>query len=38
MTQARSDWQSFFNEREKPIFTDEVVNVVKGSGNQIRGK
>ena len=38
MRDVRLGWDSFFEEREKPKFTDRMVNVVKGSGNQLRGK
>ena len=37
MAQARMNWHSFFTERKKPEFSDDIVNVIKGSGNQLRG-
>ena len=33
----RSSWGNFFSERPKPVFTDELTNVVKGSENELRG-
>lgn len=33
MTQARSNWGSFFAEKPKPVFSETLTNVVKGSGN-----
>ena len=33
MVNLRNSWGDFFNRRSKPIFSDSLVNVVKGSGN-----
>ncbi len=37
MTQARTNWSSFFTERPKVTFTQSLTNFVKGSGNELRG-
>lgn len=37
MDATRSNWGSFFKQRTKPVFTEELTNVVKGSGNDLRG-
>lgn len=37
MTDMRSSWGNFFSERPKPVFTDQLTNVVKGSENELRG-
>ena len=33
----KNKWTSFFDERPKTVFSDDVKNVVKGSKNQVRG-
>lgn len=33
----RDSWGDFFSKRSKPVFSDSLVNVVKGSENQVRG-
>lgn len=33
----RDSWGDFFSQRSKPVFSDSLVNVVKGSENQVRG-
>ena len=37
MKQARTNWHSFFTQRKKPKFSKDILNVIKGSGNQLRG-
>lgn len=37
MDQARSSWSSFFDNRSKPVFSEQLTNVVQGSDNQLRG-
>lgn len=38
MDQAKSSWNNFFDNRaDKPVFTDQLTNVVQGSDNQLRG-
>lgn len=33
MTDLRNNWGDFFTSRSKPVFSDTLTNVVKGSGN-----
>jgi len=37
MDQARSGWASFLDNRQKPVFSEQLTNVVQGSDNQLRG-
>lgn len=37
MSQTRSNWGNFFTEKPKPVFSEELTNVVKGSSNELRG-
>ena len=37
MADIRNNWGDFFSTRSKPVFSDSLVNVVKGSENQVRG-
>lgn len=37
MTGLRNSWGDFFTARTKPVFSDTLTNVVKGSGNELRG-
>ena len=37
MKAARTNWHSFFTQRKKPTFSKDILNVIKGSGNQLRG-
>lgn len=37
MAQTRTNWGNFFTEKPKPVFSEDLTNVVKGSGNELRG-
>lgn len=37
VTKTKQDWNSFFDSSSKPIFSENVVNVVHGSDNQLIG-
>lgn len=37
MTDVRNNWGTFFTEKPKATFSEELTNVVKGSSNELRG-
>lgn len=37
VNQAKTNWNDFFDSRTKPVFTDQLTNVIQGSDNQLRG-
>lgn len=34
---TKTGWDNFFTDRNSPVFTDTLTNVVKGSDNQLQG-